>query len=110
MSDEDQVEAIKRRFAAEGYELVVHPVAHGGYFAPYIRADSRGGSAPFTWGATAVEAAEKAWAEFQHSRDEAAAAQVLREAGSFFDTGEEREQPRRGLELENDISRRDDPW
>jgi hypothetical protein len=65
MTDDPQVAAIKAQFAREGYELVVHPVAHGGYFAPYMRADSLGGVAPFTWGETALEAAQRAWAEYQ---------------------------------------------
>ncbi len=45
--------------------LVVHPVAHGGYFAPWMRIGKEGGVAPFTWGRTALEAAEAAQAQFE---------------------------------------------
>jgi hypothetical protein len=64
MSEDEQVERIKAWFAEQKYELWVHPVPHGGYFAPYFPADSRGGVAPFTWGGTALEAAEAAQTEF----------------------------------------------
>jgi hypothetical protein len=46
--EEQRVNQIKAQFAREGYELAVHPVAHGGYFAPYMRVDSQGGVAPLT--------------------------------------------------------------
>jgi hypothetical protein len=57
---EERVAEIKSWFAERGYELIVHPVAQGGFFAPYIRFESRSGNAPFTWGKTALEAAEAA--------------------------------------------------
>jgi predicted negative regulator of RcsB-dependent stress response len=66
MSEEQQVDEIRKWFADRGYELIVHPVSHGGFFAPYIRFESRLGSASFTWGRTAVEAAEAARAQFEH--------------------------------------------
>jgi hypothetical protein len=65
MSDDKRVTEIRGWFAERGYELVVHPVEHGGYFAPWMPVDSRGGSAPFTWGKTEVEAAEAAQAQFE---------------------------------------------
>lgn len=65
MSEDEQVAKIKAWFAERGYELVVHPVAHGGYFAPWLRADSQGGNAPFTWGQTAIEAAAAAQAQYE---------------------------------------------
>jgi hypothetical protein len=63
LSDEE-VDRIKAWFAHQGYELWVHSVSHGGFFAPYFPVDSRGGVARFTWGRTALEAAEAAQAEF----------------------------------------------
>lgn len=50
MTDEDRVSEIQAWFRDRGYELWVHPVAHGGYFAPYMRIGKTGGSAAFTWG------------------------------------------------------------
>jgi hypothetical protein len=41
----------------------VHPVEHGGYFAPWMRIGKQGGSASFAWGNTALEAAEAAQAQ-----------------------------------------------
>jgi predicted negative regulator of RcsB-dependent stress response len=65
MSEDQQIDEIRKWFAERGYELIVHPVSHGGFFAPYIRFESRQGSASFTWGQTAVEAAESARAQFE---------------------------------------------
>jgi hypothetical protein len=62
---EERVAEIKSQFAESGYELIVHPVADGGFFATYIRLESRSGNAPFTWGKTALEAAESA--QVQHA-------------------------------------------
>ena len=64
MGDEERVAEIKSEFADRGYELIVHPVADG-FFATYIRLDSRSGNAPFTWGKTAFEAAQSA--QVQHA-------------------------------------------
>jgi hypothetical protein len=65
LTDEGRVDAIRAWFAERGYELVVHPVEHGGYFTPYMRIGKEGGVAPFAWGNTAVEAAEAAQAQFE---------------------------------------------
>jgi hypothetical protein len=65
LTDEGRVDAIRAWFAERGYELVVHPVEHGGYFAPYMRIGKEGGVAAFAWGNTAVEAAEAAQAQFE---------------------------------------------
>jgi hypothetical protein len=65
MSNDKPVDEIKAWFAQRGYELVVHPVEHGGYFAPWMHIGKEGGTAPFTWGRTALEAAEAAQAQFQ---------------------------------------------
>jgi hypothetical protein len=72
MSEERRVAEAKGWFAERGYELIVHPVEHGGFFAPYMRFVSRGGTAAFTWGRTAVEAVEAAQAELeaQERRDQ----------------------------------------
>jgi hypothetical protein len=118
MSDEPRVDEIKHWFAERDYELIVHPVSHGGFFAPYIRFESRQGSASFTWGETAVEAAEAAQAQFEAemartetSQDEAAARDAIRGAGSLIAGGEQEEaQPRRDAGLEQDVTRRDDAW
>lgn len=69
MGTEDRVAEIKSWFAELGYELIVHPVAHGGFFAPYIRFESRSGNAAFTWGETALEAAESAQVQFAASQN-----------------------------------------
>ena len=61
---EERVAEIKSEFAERGYELIVHPVAHGGFFAAYIRFESRSGNAAFTWGKTALEAAESAQVQY----------------------------------------------
>jgi hypothetical protein len=66
---EDRVAEIKSWFAELGYELIVHPVAHGGFFALYIRFESRSGNAAFTWGKTALEAAESAQVQFAASQN-----------------------------------------
>jgi hypothetical protein len=63
MTDEQRVDAVRTWFAERGFELVVHPVEHGGYFAPWMSVESRGGTAPFTWGKTALDAAEAAQAQ-----------------------------------------------
>src|SRR4051794_17993466 len=91
MSDDKRVVEIKAWFTERGYEFVVHPVEHGGYFAPYMRIGKQGGNAPFTWGQTPVEAAEAAQAEFEqqeerdaHERNEAAARDALRSAGNII--------------------------
>lgn len=65
MGAEERLAEIESRFAKAGYELIVHPVAHGGFFATYIRFESRSGNVAFTWGETALEAAESA--EIQHA-------------------------------------------
>jgi hypothetical protein len=112
MSDEQRIREINARFLEDGYELVVHPVEHGGYFAPYMRIQQTSGNARFTWGKTALDAAEAALAEFEASKNNAAAAEAIRrgiaEDGGLFGQNEP-EQPRRDLGLERDISRRDEP-
>jgi hypothetical protein len=65
VGDEERVAEIKSQFAESGYELIVHPVPDGGFFATYIQRDSRSGNAPFTWGKTAFEAAQSA--QVQHA-------------------------------------------
>jgi hypothetical protein len=68
MSDDKRVAEITVWFSERGYELVVHPVEHGGYFAPWMPVESKGGSAPFTWGQTPIEAAEAAQAQFEQEQ------------------------------------------
>lgn len=68
MADDDRVDAIRAWFTQRGYELVVHPVEHGGFFAPWMRIGKKGGVAPFTWGQTAIEAAEAAQAQFEQEQ------------------------------------------
>ncbi len=71
MADEERVTEIKAWFAQRGYELWVHPVAHGGFFAPWMPVQKQGGNAPFTWGQTAVDAAEAAQAQFEQEQGRA---------------------------------------
>jgi hypothetical protein len=61
----ERVREIEDWFADRDYILWVHPVPHGGFFAPYFPAHSTGGTAPFTWGPTAEEAAEAALVQFR---------------------------------------------
>jgi hypothetical protein len=63
VSDDQRVAQIAASFNERGYELWVHPVEHGGYFAPWMRIGKQGGSASFAWGNTALEAAEAAQAQ-----------------------------------------------
>jgi hypothetical protein len=113
VDDERRIAEIEAWFREEGFELVVHPVRHGGYFAPYMRIGRKGGNAPFTWGETALEAAEAAKAQYERSTNNAAAAEAFRQAldrGGGLWGDREPEEPQHGLGLEHDVSRRDDPW
>ncbi len=70
MDEHESVAKIQAWFAERCYELAIHPVKHGGFFAPWMPVDSRGGTAaPFTWGKSALDAAEAARSEVQ--REEA---------------------------------------
>jgi hypothetical protein len=112
MGEEEDVRRTMTQFAAEGYELFVER-GENGYFAPYMRMDSVGpGSAPYGWGRTALEAAEDAWSQFQKRQrmTHADAIRAINEGGSFFETGDEPADERRGAIAPNDVSRRDEPW
>jgi hypothetical protein len=65
VTEEKRQAEIEAWFRERGYELVVHAVQHGGYFAPWMRIGEQGGSASFAWGATALEAAEAAQAQLE---------------------------------------------
>jgi hypothetical protein len=60
----ERVLEIQAWFADRNYILLVHPVPHGGFFAPYFPAHHAGGTAPYTWAETAEGAAEAAMVEF----------------------------------------------
>jgi hypothetical protein len=64
MSENAQIAEISAWFRERGYEIVVHRVADG-FFAPYMPVGKEGGVARFTWGATALDAAQAAQAELE---------------------------------------------
>ncbi len=63
MSDDTRIAKIKSELLSEGYELVGPHQSEDskhGWFAPIVPSRSRGGSAPYGWGQTRLEAVEDA--------------------------------------------------
>lgn len=67
-----EVDDIKLWFHERGYELILHQPGgvQSGWFAPFMRHDSTGGSAAYGWGQTRLEAAQDAQREFLQRNEE----------------------------------------
>ncbi len=71
-----EVDQIRGWFQERGYELILHQPGskENGWFAPFMRHGSQGGSGPYGWGRTKLEAAEDARQQYlarERSRAEA---------------------------------------